>query len=178
MDWIDFVIVAVVGMSIWSGYRSGAIRSTVSTAGLIIGIEFASRNYQRFARELAPMVHSAEAANAIWFVLQIFIVMLAFGFVGNAIQNELAWMESSFVDSLLGSVVSLARGIGLACVCIMTVAVFYPGSETLPNAYLPRYLDGVTAVIAELTTNGLHSKIVLGLTPTEPNGRDGENPSS
>ncbi len=50
MDWIDFVIVAVVGMSIWSGYRSGAIRSTVSTAGLIIGIEFASRNYQRFAR--------------------------------------------------------------------------------------------------------------------------------
>ena len=119
-----------------------------------------------------------EAANAIWFVLQIFIVMLTFGFVGNAIQNELAWMESSFVDSLLGGVVSLARGIGLACVCIMTVAVFYPGSETLPNAYLPRYLDGVTAVIAELTTNGLHSKIVLGLTPTEPNGRDGENPSS
>ena len=88
MGWIDFVILAVVGLSIWSGYRGGMIRSTILIVGLVVGVEFASRNFQRFAKELAPMVHSLDAANAIWFLLQVFIVVVAFGFVGHAIQLE------------------------------------------------------------------------------------------
>ena len=92
MGWIDFVILILVGLNIWTGYHGGTVRAVISVVGMIAGIEFASRNFQRFARELAPMVHSLEAANAIWFILQVFIVLLAFNFIGHAFQHEVGQM--------------------------------------------------------------------------------------
>lgn len=198
MGWIDFVIILVIGLSIWSGYRGGTVRSTISIVGMIAGIEFASRNFQRFAKELAPMVHSLEAANATWFILQIFIVLVAFGFVGHAIQNEIGWMEhevmkvkttstvgqaiqheiawvehevekmqGSSLDGILGGLLGLVRGVVLGAVCMMSVAAFFPNSDTLPDALLPKYMAGTTAVLANLTAKPLHRKIIMGIDAME-----------
>jgi membrane protein required for colicin V production len=163
VGWIDFVILLVIGLSIWSGYSGGAVRTTISIAGMIAGVEFASYNYPRFAKELAPMVHSLAVANAIWFLLQIFIVILAFGFLGNAIQNEIAWMETSSADGIVGGLLGLVRGIVLGAICIMSVAAFFPGADTLPGAFLPKYLAGTTAVLSNLTANAMQTKIITGI---------------
>lgn len=174
MGWIDFVILAVIGLSIWSGYRGGMIRSTVLLVGLIVGVEFASRNFQRFAKELAPMVHSLDAANAIWFLLQVFIVVVAFGFVGHAIQHELSshhlveWLGTSIVDGIGGGLLGLARGVLLSAICIMAVAAFFPGTDTLSDAFLPKYLAGTTAVLSNLTSYGMQRKIVIGIESMDP----------
>lgn len=210
MGWIDFVIVIVVGLSIWSGYHGGAVRAMISLVGLIAGIEFASRNFQRFAKELAPMVHSLEAANATWFILQVFIVLIAFNVLAHAIQHEVwqvlhhdpghegkkgkkpevmdheviqanhhegAWTKVSHADGVFGGLLGLVRGIVLAGVCIMSVAAFFPGADTLPDAFLPRYLMGTTAVLANLTGASMHTKIITGLEATEPSPTSPDNPA-
>lgn len=185
MGWIDFVMIAVIGLSIWSGYRGGTIRTTISIVGMVAGIEFASRNFQRFAKELAPMVHSLEAANAIWFLMQVFVVILALSFVGNALHNEILGLETSNVlekdirkivfwldterwDGVLGALLGLVRGIVLSAVCIMSVAAFFPGADTLPDALLPKYMAGTTAVLANLTSGGMHRKIIVGIESMDP----------
>ena len=213
MGWIDFVILIVLGLSIWSGYHGGAVRAMISLVGMIIGIEFASRNFQRFAKELAPMVHSLEAANATWFILQVFIVLIAFNVLAHAIQHEVwqvlhhdrghedkkgkkpevhdhevihahhhegAWTKVSQADGVFGGLLGLVRGIVLAAVCIMSVAAFFPGADTLPDAFLPRYLLGTTAVLANLTGSSMHTKIITGLEATEPNtsNPDNDNPDT
>ena len=171
----------------------------ISIVGLIAGIEFASRNFQRFAKELAPMVHSLEAANATWFVLQVFIVLIAFNVIAHAIQHEVwqmlqhgngskghpkgapthkevieahhhegAWTKVSGADGVVGGLLGMVRGIVLSAVCMMAVAAFFPGADTLPDAFLPRYLTGTTAVLANLTGRSLHTKIIAGLEAAEP----------
>ena len=212
MGWIDFVIVIVLGLSIWSGYHGGAVRAMISLVGMIVGIEFASRNFQRFAKELAPMVHSLEAANATWFILQVFIVLIAFNVLAHAIQHEVwqmlshghdhghdgkkgkkpdvmdhevihanhhegAWTKVSHADGVFGGLLGLVRGVVLAGVCIMSVAAFFPGSDTLPDAFLPRYLLGTTAVLANLTGTSMHTKIITGLEATEPSPTSPDNPA-
>ena len=315
MGWIDFVILILLGVNIWTGYHGGTVRAVISVVGMIAGIEFASRNFQRFAKELAPMVHSLAAANAIWFILQVFIVLLAFNFIGHALQHEVgqmlhhdhgeadkkkqktgrkdapveeaahggtnahhaqhalheqhthplqhehhqihiphgqtghfeqqhhvehaphaethghhqapmhqapmhqapmhhdahahheaqanrvsgvhrkenssrakaldhevvssqtegAWTKVSATDGVIGGLLGLVRGIVLGCVFIMATAAFFPGADTLPDAFLPRYLTGTTAVLANLTSRSVHKKIILGLDAAEPNEANPES---
>ena len=178
MGWIDIVIMVVLVYSVWSGHHAGTIRTTVSVVSLLIGLEFASRNYQRFAKELAPMVHSLPAADAIWFVLQVFIVMRAFSFIGNAIHHELIWVDTIAFNGVVGGLLGLVRGVMMGCVCIMSVAAFFPGADTLPDAIFPKYLVGTTAVLTNLTERGLHARIIHGLEATEPDATPAGNPTS
>lgn len=167
MNMIDFVLIIVFAVSVFTGYHSGIVRSLVSIVGLIAGIEFASRNYLRFARELAPMVHSLMLAQAIWFALQIIIVMIAFGMVGNIIQNEIQWMELTTIDKVAGIVFGAVRGVAMATVCIFVMAAFYPTSDELSTALLPKYFLGTTEVLSNLTTDSLKAKIAYGLQTLE-----------
>lgn len=222
------------------------------------------------------MVHSLPAANAIWFILQVFIVLIAFNFIGHALQHEVgqmlhhdpekdsprkdksarrkknahaeeeahhetsshsaqhalheqhthplqhehhqirvahgqqghfehhpqhetqahhvthahatanahhrkvmdhevvssqtegAWAKVSATDGVIGGLLGLVRGVVLGCVFIMATAAFFPGADTLPDALLPRYLTGTTAVLANLTSRSVHKKIIAGLDAAEP----------
>lgn len=168
MNLIDFVMIVVFAFSVFSGYHSGIVRSLVSIIGLIAGIEFASRNYFRFAKELAPMVHSLPLSQAIWFVLQVIIVMIAFGMVGNIIQNEIQWMELTKIDKVAGVVLGAIRGVGLTAVCIFVMAAFYSTSDELSTALLPKYILGPAEVLSNLTTDALRQRILTGLQALEP----------
>ena len=69
---------------------------------------------------------------------------------------------------MIGGLLGMVRGIVLGCVFIMATAAFFPGADTLPDAFLPRYLTGTTAVLANLTSRSVHTKIIAGLDAAEP----------
>ncbi len=168
MNLIDFVLIAVFGWSVYSGYRSGIVRSLISIVALIAGIEFASRNYSRFAKELAPMVHSLPLSQSIWFVLQIIIVMLALGMVGHTIHHEIQSLELTRIDEVAGVVLGAIRGVAMAAVCLFVVTAFYPSSDVLSRAFLPKYIVSPAEVLSNLTTESLKERILTGLQALVP----------
>ena len=72
------------------------------------------------------------------------------------------------MDGIGGGLLGLARGVLLSAICIMSIAAFFPGADTLSDAMLPKYLAGTTAVLSNLTSYGMQKKIMTGIESMDP----------
>jgi membrane protein required for colicin V production len=169
MNLVDVVILVLLALSALLGFRSGFIQSICSLMGLIVGIAVASWHYQRFASELAPMVHSQALANAIWFCLIALAVMLAAGVLGMLLRGFIRGVGLGWLDSLIGLVFGLIRGAVLATLCIVVMAAFFPDTRWLGDARLARYFLGMSHLTTEITPDELKLKIEVGLRALEKN---------
>jgi uncharacterized membrane protein required for colicin V production len=174
MNLLDCLILIVVVFSIISGYQGGIIRTALSVVALTIGVAFSGSNYQRFAVELAPMVHSLEIAEAIWFVMLILVAIVASAMLGHQIQAAVNWHGHGLMDHLGGATIGVLRGIMTGVVCVMIAAAFFPKSDTLLNSRLTKYFFASATLVSSLTTEELKQRVFDGLQalPTAAAGTD------
>jgi membrane protein required for colicin V production len=163
MNIVDIVILLLLALSAFSGFRSGLIQCVFSLAGLIAGIAIASWNYKRFAYELAPVVHSQALADAIWFCLIALAVMLVAGLLGMLIKGLVHGVGLGWLDRALGLIFGLLRGAVLATLCIVILAAFYPDTRWLGDAQLSRNFLGSAHLTTHITPQELKEKILHGL---------------
>jgi S1-C subfamily serine protease len=103
-DWLDIVIVVLVALSAFSGYRQGFVVGVLSLIGLLGGGVIGA--------EVAPVIarHFAGSAEAIAGVVVVFaaasIGRAAAGALGVVLRRQLHWGAVRTADSVGGSVVS------------------------------------------------------------------------
>jgi membrane protein required for colicin V production len=163
MSVVDIVIVLLIVLSAMHGFSSGLIQSAFSLFGLIAGIAVASWHYQRFAYELAPLVHSRGLAEAIWFCLIALAVMLVAGVLGMLCKGLVHGIGLGWLDKLAGFIFGLLRGAVLVTLCIVTLAAFFPDTSWLGNAQLARYFLGTAHLTTQMTPEELKLRIEMGL---------------
>jgi membrane protein required for colicin V production len=167
MHLVDIAIVLLVVLSAVLGFRSGIIQSVFSLLGLIAGISIASWHYQRFADELAPLLHikhqAGPLADAIWFCLIALVVMLAAGLIGMLIRSVVHGVGLGWLDRLLGFVFGLLRGGLLVTLCVVILAAFFPDTRWLGDAQLAKYFWGSAYVTTWITPEEVKLRILDGL---------------
>ena len=163
MNVVDIVILLLLVLSAVLGFRSGLIQSICSLVGLIAGIAIASWNYQRFAYQLAPMVHSKALADAIWFCLIAFAVMLAAGLIGILVKGLVRGVGLGWLDQILGFAFGLVRGAILVTLFIVVLAAFFPEKQLLGDTRLAPYFLGMSRLTITITPGELKAKIQDGL---------------
>ena len=167
MNVVDIAIVLMLVLSAVLGFRSGIIQSLFSLAGLIAGIAIASWNYEHFAHELAPMVHSQAVADAIWFCLLVLGVMLVAAVLGMLVRGLIHGVGLGWLDKLAGFLFGLLRGAVLATLVIVVLAAFFPDTRWLGQAQLSRYFLGSAHLTTQMTPEDLKLKVQLGLRTLE-----------
>lgn len=163
MNVLDIGIVVAFALSAILGFRGGVIRTAFSVAGLVIGIAFASGNYERFAGELAPMVHSLATAETIWFLLLIALAMVASSMLGHQVQAAVDWHGLGAFDRVLGLTLGALRGAAVAGLLVMMGAAFFPQSDSFLQSQLTPRLLHPTELLTVLTSSALKQRVNEGL---------------
>jgi membrane protein required for colicin V production len=159
----DWIIVAVLVLSVIGGLSQGFFRSVFSLAGLIIGLAVAAWNYGRVAALLLPYLKNEAVDDTIGFILIALVVMGIAGLIGTVLHKTFHRMGLGCLDRLAGGVFGLIQGTVFVTLCILVAVAFFPQAHWLADGRLPRLFFGACHLGTHVTPADLADRIRRGL---------------
>ena len=159
MTLVDWIIVVILVSTVLGGIARGFFRSAFSLAGLILGLALGAWNYWRIADLLRPMIHSAEVANAIGFVLIALLVMVIAAVAGSLLGKLFHKVGLGCLDRLAGGLFGFFEGMLFVTLGILVTVAFFPQTEWLTESRLPRYFFGALHVSTHVTPARLSDRV-------------------
>jgi membrane protein required for colicin V production len=155
MNWLDYVLIAILGLSVLQSFRRGFTREIIglvaAIAALILGMWF----YGTAASLVRGWLHSERAAHFAGFLLIVFGVLLAGALVGSIVRRFVKAVGLSFFDRLLGACFGLARGALVAIALLTAYIAFGPRSDTktapsaVVHSQIAPYLLKVSSIVVD-----------------------------
>jgi membrane protein required for colicin V production len=163
MEWVDWIILAVLVVAVLGGMAQGLFRTVFSLLGLILGIALACWNYARVAAAFKPVVQVDAVADAIGFLLIAVAVMFAANVIGIILSRMFKWIGLGCIDTLGGAIVGFVQGVLLVTICILVTVAFFPQTQWLTQATLPKMFFGALHVSTDLSPEELKGRVLDGL---------------
>lgn len=159
----DWVIVAVLAISVFTAFRTGFFVASFSLAGVLLGLILASWNYQRLMPTVGGLVHSKPAGEAISFVLIALSIMVICGIVGRLLRSLLHVIGLGWADRLMGAAFGFVRGGILITLGVMALAAFLPSLGWLDDSRLAHYFLNAAHQTAAVTPTVFAERIRAGV---------------
>jgi membrane protein required for colicin V production len=159
----DWVIVAVIVLSVIQAAISGFFHEAFGIAGLVFGYLLAAWNYQRLAERFAPHLKSMWLGEIAAFLIIFLAVLFVAGFAGRIARHIVKEVGLSFVDRLLGGTLGLLRGGLMVAVILMSMAAFTPASTWLEGSELAPYFLVVGRAAIWVAPSELRARFYQGL---------------
>jgi membrane protein required for colicin V production len=157
LNWLDFVIIILIGLSVVEGVTKGFARTGVGLAAAILGGILGIWFYGTVAYYILPHVTSPGLANILGFLV-VFCGCLAVGVaVGAVLATLLEKVGLSFFDRVFGAALGVVRGGITAIVLVMILVAFTPNPppRSVENSRWAPYLIGASNVLAEFAPREL-----------------------
>jgi len=159
----DWVIVAVVVLSVASAAIQGFFQEVLSMAGLVIGYVVAAWQYQRLAAWLMSFLKSEWSADVLGFLAIFFAVLILFGIAGRIARKLMKAAGLSGLDRFLGALLGVLKGGLLVSVVLMCLTAFTPTSKMLEKSELAPYFLVVGRAAIWLAPSALRARFHEGL---------------
>jgi membrane protein required for colicin V production len=163
MTGADWVIVAVILVSVIQAAISGFFHEAFGIAGLIFGYLLAAWNYERLAARFAPHLKSMWLGEIAAFLIIFLAVLLLAGIAGRIVRHIVKEAGLSFVDRILGGALGLLRGSLMVAVILMSMAAFTPTSRWLEGSGLAPYFLVVGRAAIWVAPSELRARFYQGL---------------
>lgn len=155
MNWLDFVLAAILLYSMIMSARKGFSREVIGLAAALLALVLGMWFYGLAGSFLSPWVSSARIANLIGFLLVVVAVLLCGSLLGWIVKRFLRTVGLSFFDRLLGAAFGLARGLLIAMAGLTAFMAFGPhvdsntaSSSVVHSRIAPWVLDASHAFVA------------------------------
>lgn len=181
MNWLDYLLLAILLVSMAMSARKGFSREIVGLAAAFFALVLGMWFYGTAGSFLIPYVSSPRVANLIGFLLVVFGVIVFGALLGWIVSRFLRTVGLSFFDRLLGAGFGLVRGLLIAIALLTAYMSFGPqvDSKTVSESMLhsrvaPYVLDAshlfVTIAPMELKTSFLrqYAQVKSALKPSAP----------
>ncbi len=132
MNWLDPLLLLVIGLSVLAGLLRGFARASFGLISVVAGVLCALWFYPLVGSWLDEKVHSVQTANLVAFFLIFAAVIALGGLVGALLAKLLSLVHLSWLDRLLGGAFGLVRGILMAAVIVLAIMTF--SSKPPPRA--------------------------------------------
>ena len=135
----DWVIIAVIAVSVLVAAAQGFFFEMFSLAGVVFGYLLGAWEYWRLAPWFLKYVNSQAAANiAAFWTIFVFVCILA-GVVGKITRWAVKEVGLRWADRLLGGAFGLVRGVVVVSITVLALATFYPDSGLMRGSQLGKY---------------------------------------
>jgi membrane protein required for colicin V production len=176
MSVVDWIIVAILVGSVIAGIAQGFLRSVFSLGGLMLGLVIAAWNYDRVARVIQPIVRNEHVSNAIGFILIALLVTAVAALIGAFLSKAFEKLGLGCLDSLAGAIFGFFQGALLVTVFILVTVAFFPETEWLTQARLPRYFFSACHLSTHVSPSGLGDLVRQDLDRLERESPDWMHP--
>jgi len=163
----DWIIVAVLVLSVIGGLSQGFFRMVFSLVGLVAGLAIAAWNYGRVAALLLPYLKNEAVDDTIGFIVIALVVMGIAAVAGTLLHKTFHRMGLGCLDRLAGGVFGLIQGMLLVTLCILVALAFFPQAHWLAEARAPRLFFGVCHLSTHVTPAELADRIRRALNALE-----------
>jgi membrane protein required for colicin V production len=136
---LDWIIIAILAVSIVLAASQGFMFEAFSLAGAVVGYLLAAWEYKHVALWFLPYVKNDWAADATAFILIFLAVIILAGIVGRIARWAMHGVGLRWFDRLLGAAFGVLRGALVVMVLVMAMASFGPGSHLLSESSLGQY---------------------------------------
>lgn len=136
MNWLDIVIVLLVTLPTFFGFRKGFLRKLLGIAGIIVGFILAINFYIPVAGILSKVIKENPVfVNVLSFLIIIGVVYGASIWLARFIANMNS--GTSIIDKILGTVVGFLQGLLVASVLLYNLSVAdIPSKSTRDSSLL------------------------------------------
>jgi membrane protein required for colicin V production len=154
MNWLDYVLIAILLISVLFSARKGFSREIIGLAAAVLALVLAMWFYGLAGSWLIPYVSSPRIANLAGFLLVILAVLLLGSLLGWIVSRFLRSIGLSFFDRLLGAAFGLLRGLVIATALLTAYMAFGPevdsqmvSASLLHSRITPYVLDASRAFV-------------------------------
>jgi membrane protein required for colicin V production len=156
MNWLDFVILIFLIVSVIGGIANGLIKSVLSFLGLIIGIVLAGRFYLSMADHLG-FISSEKTAQIVAFIIIFLIVTIIAGILGWLLTKIISATPLGIINRLLGGLFGLIAGF-VSIGAILALWVHFAGQvDVISNSALASFLVDKFPLVLALLPNEFDS---------------------
>ncbi len=128
MNWLDILILVIIGLATFSGLRTGLIKAIFTLAGVIVGIILAGRLYVPLSEQLT-FIPQDNIARIVAFIIILGVVMV----VAGVLTSVLRWIASlvmlGWVNRLGGAIAGFIFG-AFVCGALLSIWVKFLGIST------------------------------------------------
>jgi membrane protein required for colicin V production len=153
LNWLDLLVLIVIGASVLTGLAAGFARVGIGFIAMIVGLFGGFWFYGIVAAYVFDYVNSRAIANLIGFFVIFFGVMIIGAIVGRILAKFFKWVGLSWLDRLLGGAFGLVRGLVIAAGMVTVLLAFAPSpppASVVDSKLLP-YVINVSQIFAALT---------------------------
>jgi membrane protein required for colicin V production len=153
LNWIDVLLLVVIGASVLTGFAAGFARVGVGFAAMIVGLFCGFWFYGIVAAYVLDYVSSHAIANLVGFFVIFAGVLLVGAIVGLILARFFKWVGLSWLDRLLGGAFGLVRGFVIAAGMVTVLLAFSPSPpppSVVDSQFMP-YVISVSGIFAALT---------------------------
>ncbi|NWF39665.1 CvpA family protein [Mariprofundus sp. NF] len=140
MNFVDYILIAIVGLSMVLSLWRGFVREVISLIGLVLAFLAASRLSGQAGDYLGQWIDNATIADGAGFAIVFVIVMLVVGLIGAVIRKLVDIADLTATDRTLGIFFGAARGMLLIALAFLVyTTISKPSSPWLKNSMLTPY---------------------------------------
>jgi len=155
LNFIDYILIAIVGLSMVLSLWRGFVREVISLIGLVAAFLIASRMSGQTGDFLGQWVSNGTVADIAGFVLIFVVVMIVVGLIGAIIRRLVDLAALSATDRTLGIFFGAARGMGLIALCFLVYTSYTkPDDAWLKESKLTPYAIELGNMLGGLIPQG------------------------
>ncbi len=163
MAWMDWIIIAVLFLSVLGAAKNGFFVEAFSLGGLILGLLLASWNYQRLVPWEQQWIHPPQLAEAIAFLGIALCVMILAGLAGRGFRWAARSMGLGWADRVIGAAFGFVKGCVLVTLGVMALAAFLPRTAWLEQSRLASYFLSMAHSSTVVTPSEFGERIRQGI---------------
>lgn len=151
MNFLDLILIAIVGGSVVSGFMAGFARTGVGFLAAVAGVVFGFWFYGIPAAWVHKFLSSGGVSNLVGFLIVFVGCIVAGGLIGKLLSTLFKWTGLSWLDRLMGGAFGLVRGALAAVACVSVLMAFTPRPAPawmIGSTLLPYAIDGSNMIAA------------------------------
>jgi membrane protein required for colicin V production len=144
VNWLDIVLILIVGFSVIGGIAAGFARVGIGVASAVLGVLLGIWFYGTAGSYLTPYVSSKAVADFLGFVIVFVLCLVAGGLIGKALGALFKWAGLSWFDRFLGGAVGLVRGLLAGVALVLALVAFSPKPPpraVVDSHYAPYFIE-------------------------------------
>ncbi|MDQ7011218.1 MAG: CvpA family protein [Mariprofundaceae bacterium] len=155
MNFFDYLLIAIVGLSMALSLWRGFVREIISLIGLVAAFLVASRVSGATGDFLGQWISNGTVADIAGFVLVFVIIMVLVGLIGAIIRKLVDIADLTATDRTLGMLFGLARGMLLIALSFLIYTSYAkPDKPWIKDSLLAPYAISLGDLLGKAIPEG------------------------